>query len=43
MTGASPHGHNARVLYERGDFRDGLTLHYARDVLWVLAATRRHQ
>jgi len=30
--------HNARVLYERGDFRDGVTLDYARDVLWVYSA-----
>lgn len=26
---------NARVLYERGDFRNGVALDHARDVLWA--------
>lgn len=30
--------HNARVLFERGDFRHGITLDHARDVLWAYCA-----
>lgn len=30
--------HNARQLLERGDFREGVTLEYARDVLWTYSS-----
>jgi AcrR family transcriptional regulator len=30
--------HNARQLFERGDFREGITLEHARDVLWAYSS-----
>jgi hypothetical protein len=30
--------HNARELFERGDFREGITLEHARDVLWAYSS-----
>jgi AcrR family transcriptional regulator len=30
--------HNARRLFERGDFREGITLEHARDVLWAYSS-----
>ena len=30
--------HNARQLLERGDFREGVTLEHARDVLWAYSS-----
>ena len=30
--------HNARQLFERGDFREGVTLEHARDVLWAYSS-----
>jgi AcrR family transcriptional regulator len=30
--------HNARQMFERGDFREGITLEHARDVLWAYSS-----
>ena len=30
--------HHARQLFERGDFRDGVTMEHARDVLWAYSS-----
>jgi AcrR family transcriptional regulator len=30
--------HNARQLFERGDFRERVTLEYARDILWAYSS-----
>lgn len=35
--------HNARQLFERGDFRDGVTLEYARDVLWAYSSPELYE
>ena len=35
--------HNARELFERGDFRDGVTLQYARDVLWTYSSPELYE
>jgi len=35
--------HNARELFERGDFRDGVTLDYARDVLWAYSSPELYE
>ncbi len=35
--------HNARELYERGDFRDGVTLEQARDVLWAYSSPELYE
>jgi len=35
--------HNARELYERGDFRPGVTLEQARDVLWAYSSPELYE
>jgi len=35
--------HNARELYKRGDFRDGITFEYARDVLWMYSSPELYE
>jgi AcrR family transcriptional regulator len=35
--------HNARHLYERGDFRHEVTLEHARDVLWVYSSPELYE
>lgn len=35
--------HNARALFERGDFRAGVTLGYARDVLWAYSSPELYE
>ena len=35
--------HNARELFQRGDFRDGVTLDYARDVLWAYSSPELYE
>jgi AcrR family transcriptional regulator len=35
--------HNARGLYERGDFRDGVTLEQAQDILWVYSSPELYE
>ena len=35
--------HNARGLFERGDFRAGVTLGYARDVLWAYSSPELYE
>jgi AcrR family transcriptional regulator len=35
--------HNARGLFERGDFREGVTLEYARDVLWTYSSPELYE
>ena len=35
--------HNARELFERGDFRDGITIEYARDVLWTYSSPELYE
>jgi AcrR family transcriptional regulator len=35
--------HNARQLFERGDFRDGVTLEHARDVLWAYSSPELYE
>jgi AcrR family transcriptional regulator len=34
---------NARELFQRGDFRDGVTLDYARDVLWAYSSPELYE
>jgi AcrR family transcriptional regulator len=34
---------NARELFERGDFREGVTLAYARDVLWAYSSPELYE
>jgi AcrR family transcriptional regulator len=35
--------HNARQLFERGDFREGITLDHARDVLWTYSSPELYE
>ncbi len=35
--------HNARQLLERGDFREGVTLDHARDVLWAYSSPELYE
>jgi AcrR family transcriptional regulator len=35
--------HNARQLFERGDFREGVTLEHARDVLWAYSSPELYE
>jgi AcrR family transcriptional regulator len=35
--------HNARQLFERGDFREDVTLEHARDVLWTYSAPELYE
>jgi AcrR family transcriptional regulator len=35
--------HNARGLFERGDLREGITLEYARDVLWTYSSPELYE
>lgn len=35
--------HNARQLFERGDFREGVTLEHARDVLWTYSSPELYE
>jgi hypothetical protein len=35
--------HNARQLFERGDFREEVTLEYARDVLWTYSSPELYE
>ena len=35
--------HNARELLERGDFREGITLEHARDVLWTYSSPELYE
>jgi AcrR family transcriptional regulator len=35
--------HNARELFERGDFREGITLEHARDVLWAYSSPELYE
>ncbi len=35
--------HNARQLFERGDFREGVTLEHARDVLWAYSSAELYE
>ena len=35
--------HNARELFERGDLREGVTLEYARDVLWAYSSPELYE
>ena len=35
--------HNARGLFERGDLREGVTLEYARDVLWTYSSPELYE
>ena len=35
--------HNARQLFERGDFREGVTLEYARDILWAYSSAELYE
>jgi AcrR family transcriptional regulator len=35
--------HNAQGLFERGDFREGVTLAYARDVLWTYSSPELYE
>jgi AcrR family transcriptional regulator len=35
--------HNARGLIERGDLREGVTLEYARDVLWTYSSPELYE
>jgi hypothetical protein len=35
--------HNARELFERGDFREGVTLDHARDVLWTFSSPELYE
>ena len=34
---------NARTLYERGDFREGITLEEARDILWSISSPELYE
>jgi hypothetical protein len=34
---------NARALFERGDFREGITLEHARDVLWAYSSPELYE
>jgi AcrR family transcriptional regulator len=34
---------NARALFERGDFREGVTLEHARDVLWTYSSPELYE
>ncbi len=36
-------GENARTLYERGAFRDGITLEEARDILWSISSPELYE
>jgi AcrR family transcriptional regulator len=35
--------HNARHLYERGDFREDVTLEQARDILWIYSSPELYE
>ena len=35
--------HHARQLFERGDFREGVTLEHARDVLWAYSSAELYE
>ncbi len=35
--------HNAQELFKRGDLRDGVTLEYARDVLWMYSSPELYE
>jgi AcrR family transcriptional regulator len=35
--------HNARQLFERGDFREGITLEHARDILWAYSSLELYE
>jgi hypothetical protein len=35
--------HNARELFERGDFREGITLEHARDILWTYSSPELYE